>query len=1374
MAQALSWLVLLWSLRSFLRGVSSLSADCSLDCQSHCLIDCKQGHYYTAGNCLECPAGFYCPGGQAAPRKCPLGTANELTAQGNLSACQVCPHGSLSLESRAGCRPCPQGYSCDPGTGTQRRCEPGQHSPEGELGCRECPEGHGTQPCLAGQQPDPTRTLCVSCAPASLPAEDTRPCQPCPAGHFCPDGLEVPPCPAGSFRPKEGVPRANSSSLSLPELRFNCALLAPSRIAVSRASFSLVGATYVCPAGSASPRAPGNACPPGTAGNRLDLFDKSQCEPCPAGFACATGTGGQQKPPSPCPVGHYCPPGTRGSFRSAPGAEVAADCTPCPGGHHCPELGTVTPRACGAGKFSEPGSASCWPCRVGHFCASENTSLEVMLRAMVCPAGLLCPAGQAGVPDAAANACPQGHFCPQGDAAQPCPNGTYGEQRGLSSAAGCSPCPAGKFCYTDGTEPPGIPHPTGDCPAGYLCPPGTGFPFSFPCMPGSFWDNSSTEGEGICKPSPAGHFCDSPALTEPKPCPAGFYCPEGSSKPEPCPEGTFGDRQGLSGPSGCSPCARGSFCAAPGQTGPSGPCEAGFYCQGRALTPWPTDGVTGAVCPAGSYCPPGSAFPTPCPPGTFSNTSGLRNLQECLDCPPGLYCDGTNNQAPSGPCAPGYFCTGGAKSALQHEVMEGHYSLAGAFKPEPCPLGTFQPGRAQSVCRDCPEGTFCSEPGLPVPQDCPKGHFCLAGSSVPLPCPAVGLPFGDLCPRGHYCPAGTGHPREMPCPAGTWNGQRGAQDVTWCLPCAPGFFCNVSGQDAPGGLCARGYYCTGRTKTAKPEDGVTGDLCPRGHFCPEGSAAPSPCPSGEYSNATGQDKCLPCPAGFHCSKGLRRRCPPGFYCPQKTGISFYPCPPGTYNPSYGLSHAEGCQQCPAGMFCGEWGLSSPSGPCWPGFFCTAAAASAAPQLCPAGTFSSLPGRRALSECQPCPSGFYCEEPGLSAPTGECWEGYFCPQGTALPIACPAGSYNPALSQTSCLPCPEGFFCPKNSSSILEQECPPGHFCPAGTASAAQFPCPKGTFNPQPGSSLRSHCSPCEPGYFCNGTGLVSPTGLCEAGFYCSGGSLSPRPPRASASGGPCPPGHFCEEGSSRAQPCPAGTYSPSWSGTQCLECPEGFYCTSASTNYTDCPQGHYCPRSTEFATQHPCPPGTYSEALNLWDASRCQLCPPGRVCSRPGLARPDGLCTPGWFCPPGSTSSKPMFPGNFSGKAAPAPGSVGLCQAGTFCPAGSSLPLPCPPGWFCASPELAAPSGPCQAGFYCTGGSTIPNPRDGAAGDTCPQGHFCPAGSYSPSPCPPEPRSGSAAPSQAFLKEKLLSAWKFGHSSGAAAWERHPESDRNG
>lgn len=49
----------------------------------------------------------------------------------------------------------------------------------------------------------------------------------------------------------------------------------------------------------------------------------------------------------------------------------------------------------------------------------------------------------------------------------------------------------------------------------------------------------------------------------------------------------------------------------------------------------PTDGVTGDVCPAGAYCPPGSPLPIPCPPGTYSNVSGLRSLHECLDCPPG-------------------------------------------------------------------------------------------------------------------------------------------------------------------------------------------------------------------------------------------------------------------------------------------------------------------------------------------------------------------------------------------------------------------------------------------------------------------------------------------------------------------------------------------------------------------------------------------------------------------------------------------------------------------------------------------------------------------------------------------------------------------
>lgn len=53
---------------------------------------------------------------------------------------QVCPNGYLSLESGAGCRACPDGYSCDPRSGVLRSCGPGQYSPEGESECQECPE----------------------------------------------------------------------------------------------------------------------------------------------------------------------------------------------------------------------------------------------------------------------------------------------------------------------------------------------------------------------------------------------------------------------------------------------------------------------------------------------------------------------------------------------------------------------------------------------------------------------------------------------------------------------------------------------------------------------------------------------------------------------------------------------------------------------------------------------------------------------------------------------------------------------------------------------------------------------------------------------------------------------------------------------------------------------------------------------------------------------------------------------------------------------------------------------------------------------------------------------------------------------------------
>ena len=47
-------------------------------------------------------------------------------------------------------------------------------------------------------------------------------------------------------------------------------------------------------------------------------------------------------------------------------------------------------------------------------------------------------------------------------------------------------------------------------------------------------------------------------------------------------------------------------------------------------------------CPAGSYCPIGSEYETHylCPPGTYSNSTGLSADTQCTPCTPGSYCSG--------------------------------------------------------------------------------------------------------------------------------------------------------------------------------------------------------------------------------------------------------------------------------------------------------------------------------------------------------------------------------------------------------------------------------------------------------------------------------------------------------------------------------------------------------------------------------------------------------------------------------------------------------------------------------------------------------------------------------------------------------------
>ena len=73
------------------------------------------------------------------------------------------------------------------------------------------------------------------------------------------------------------------------------------------------------------------------------------------------------------------------------------------------------------------------------------------------------------------------------------------------------------------------------------------------------------------------------------------------------------------------------------------------------IVPFTGDSESGHIlCPPGFYCEAGTGRNlSACPAGTYSDEYGLQDVNECVQCPGGMYCDRTNLTAPAGLCAPG-------------------------------------------------------------------------------------------------------------------------------------------------------------------------------------------------------------------------------------------------------------------------------------------------------------------------------------------------------------------------------------------------------------------------------------------------------------------------------------------------------------------------------------------------------------------------------------------------------------------------------------------------------------------------------------------------------------------------------------------------
>lgn len=1137
-------------------------------------------------------------------------------------------------------------------------------------------------------------------------------------------------------------------------------------------------ACTVCPSGFACPstsQAVVTQCSTGTystggqescsicpAGMACDIYGVS-IVPCAAGYYALEGAGVCTA----CRAGFSCPyttikyelPCTNGTYSLG----GASSCTNCPPGSSCPSTSSA-PQACASGTFSIGRQTSCTVCLAGYSCSSTTSNVMTP-----CASGYYSLAGSAGC-----TYCPSGYYCATRSSAPIiCPAGSFSAggqiictvaspgyfvpNSGLSlqficgtgyysngGASSCTLCNPGYMCPSGSTEP----SPSGsECPVGGFCNPANTFT---PCQVGTYGVvTAGTSYAQACTACDPGFVCPATGLTlaTRTVCPAGGYCPGGSSAMTPCPSGTFSTRTGQISISTCDPCPIGTYCLNQGT-------------------------VSGTSCPANYYCPEGTSnFQNyPCPAGTYGTTTGLYSASQCTNCTSGFFCPGgrspiacsagTYNPYFGGAsnsscmtCEPGYACPDTGMVAMTVPCSPGYYCLAGTTNSRQyaCPAGTYSDATnlvSQSGCTQCPAGYTCG----------------IATTTATL----------SPCRASFYCPAGTSSGNDIACPAGRYSSSTLLKASSECSICPAGSFCS-GGQTAVSGICRRGYYCpigsTVGTQNACPAGTFSNSTglyastqcssCLAGFFCPLASTSMSSCSAGTYSpnnGTTSSAGCLSCPAGYRCAASTS--------IPVACGVGFY-----------SASGASSCTQCPAGYYCGanattntamltgggSWSnAADTAGRCFNGTFCPAGfsrapdllrdscpkgsycpVAAPSPIPCPAGRYNGLTGQDSLADCIYSPAGFYAIA-NSTAPNGLCSPGYYCPVSSTGPqeIPCPNRTYLPeygGASVSDCSTCVAGGYCPLGSANPIA--CPRGYYCV--TAVSKPLPCPPGTYGNATGLTKVQECTACDAGYYCDGYALTAPRGLCEKGFYCISGSNTSTPVNVirldslniSDIGSICPRGSYCPQGAIRPVPCPSGTFNTrigADSLVDCTSCSPGYYCEGVGnvkpTGF--CLDGYYCTGNaslpTQFETQPgyissagasnqtACSPGTYNMQLRQ---TTCTRCPEGFFCPISGLATYIPYpCTAGHYCPPGTIDPVKCPAGTFSN----AIGNVNVSQCTL-----------CTPGYYCQSSGLTSETGECDAGYYCTiGSSSRIQPVVTSSGGPCPTGTYCLKGSSQPSLCP--------------------------------------------
>lgn len=253
------------------------------------------------------------------------------------------------------------------------------------------------------------------------------------------------------------------------------------------------------------------------------------CKACPEGYECPrTPTWSQ---PQACTPGTYSP-GTQSVCSACDTANGewsafgAKECQTCNAGYQCVNQSSLQylPHICPLGTYSTGGISTC----ADYDTQANGGDFNIWVSGSSLTSANYCDAGYECLPGSTSNAPVGGETAPgtyRGATDQYASSSSAGYYCGpgaTSDSVGCTQCTNGEYCPKGSAEPE-------FCPPGHYCD-GTGS-YQYPVpMAGGYYVNVYAHASSTGTTCPAGFFCPA-GSSVPKKCSGGYYCIAGISEP---------------------------------------------------------------------------------------------------------------------------------------------------------------------------------------------------------------------------------------------------------------------------------------------------------------------------------------------------------------------------------------------------------------------------------------------------------------------------------------------------------------------------------------------------------------------------------------------------------------------------------------------------------------------------------------------------------------------------------------------------------------------------------------------------------------------------------------------------------------------------